>query len=83
MVNIPSAAVAIQINGTGPFTALTNTSPFVAAASGLQIANVRITAGNRTGSVTDTLAYNIDTTKVPQLPSDTYVGTLNIQAQAT
>ena len=82
-VNIPSAAVMIQINGSGPFTALTSTSPFVGAASGLRIANVAITAGNRTGSVTDTLAYNIDTTTVPQLPADTYTGTLNIQAQAT
>jgi hypothetical protein len=81
-MDIPSAAVAIKVNGAGPFTALTNTSPFVAAASGLQLASVPITAANRTASVTDTRAYNIDTTTVPQLPSDTYVGTLNIQAQA-
>jgi hypothetical protein len=82
-VNIPSTAVMIQINGSGQFTALTSVSPFGGAASGLRIANVSINAGNRTGSVTNTLAYNIDTTKVPQLPADTYVGTLNIQAQAT
>lgn len=82
-VNIPSSAVMIQINGAGQFTALTNISPFGGAASGLRIANVAISSGNRTGSVTNTLAYNIDTTKVPQLPADTYVGTLNIQAQAT
>lgn len=81
-VDIPSAAVMIKINGVGPFTALTNSSPFVGAASGLQLADVPINSGNRTGSVTDTLTYNIDTTKVPQLPSDTYVGILNLQAQA-
>ncbi len=82
-VNIPSAAVMIQINGAGQYTALTNTSPFVGAASGLRIANVAINAGNRTGNITDTLGYRIDTTTVPQLPADTYAGTLNIQAQAT
>jgi hypothetical protein len=82
-MNIPSAAVMIQINGSGPFTALTASSPFVGAASGLRIANVTITAGNRTGNVTNTLSYKIDTTTVPQLPADTYAGTLNIQAQAT
>jgi hypothetical protein len=80
--DIPSAAVMIQVNGVGPFTALTNISPFLGVASGLQLASIAITAGNRTGNVTNTLAYNVDTTKVPQLPADTYVGTLNIQAQA-
>jgi hypothetical protein len=29
------------------------------------------------------MAYQIDTTIVPQLPADDYIGTLNIQAQAT
>ncbi len=82
-MDIPSAAVEIKINGAGSFLALTSTSPFVAAASGLQLANIAITAANRTGSVSNTLGYNIDTTKVPQLPADTYVGTLNIEAQAT
>src|SRR2546430_6568779 len=37
---------------------------------------------NKTSSRADTLAYQIDTTVVPQLPADTYIGTLNIQAQA-
>ncbi len=56
----------IQINGAGSFSALTSTSPFVAAASCSHLANIAITAANRTGSVSDTLGYNIDTTKVPQ-----------------
>ena len=80
--DIPSAAAMIQVNGVGPFTALTNMSPFLGVASGLQLANILISPGNRTGTVTNTLAYNIDTTKVPQLPADIYIGTLNIQAQA-
>ena len=82
--DIPSAAVKIQVGGSGPFNALTNVSPFNAAASGLQIgASIAITAANKNSSRTDTLAYQIDTTVVPQLQADTYIGTLNIQAQAT
>ena len=82
--DIPSAAVKIQVGGSGAFNALTNVSPFNAAASGLQIGtSVAITAANKNSSRTDTLAYQIDTTVVPQLQADTYIGTLNIQAQAT
>jgi hypothetical protein len=76
--------VKIQIGGAGLFNALTNVSPFNAAASGLQIgAPTSITGTNKTGTRTDTFAYQIDTTIVPQLPADVYIGTLNIQAQAT
>jgi sarcosine oxidase gamma subunit len=83
-VDIPSAAVKIQVGGAGAYSALTHVSPFNAAASGLQIgAAVAITNANRNANRTDTLAYQIDTTVVPQLPADTYIGTLNIQAQAT
>lgn len=83
-VDIPSSAVKIQVGGAGPFNALTGVSPFNAAASGLQIgSSIAITGANKTSSRTDALAYQIDTTVVPQLPADTYIGTLNIQAQAT
>lgn len=83
-VDIPSSAVKIQVGGAGPFNALTAVSPFNAAASGLQIgSSIAITGANKTSSRTDALAYQIDTTVVPQLPADTYIGTLNIQAQAT
>ena len=82
--DIPSAAVKLQVGGSGPFNALTNVSPFNAAASGLQVgASIAITAANKNSSRTDTLAYEIDTTVVPQLQADSYLGTLNIQAQAT
>jgi hypothetical protein len=81
--DIPSAAVLIQYNGSGPFNALANVSPFNAAASGLQLGlAIAIKGHNRNSSRTDTLAYSIDTTVVPQLQADTYVGTLNIQTQA-
>jgi hypothetical protein len=81
--DIPSAAVLIQYNGSGPFNALTNVSPFNAATSGLQLGPaIAIKDYNKNSSRTDTLAYSIDTTVVPQLQADTYVGTMNIQAQA-
>jgi hypothetical protein len=83
-VAIPSSAVKIQVNGTGGFNACSNVSPFNAAASGLQIGTTSIVGNtNSTGTRTDTLGYQIDTTVVPQLPADTYTGVLNIQAQAT
>lgn len=83
-VDIPSSAVKIQVGGAGAFNALTAVSPFNAAASGLQIGtSIAITGVNKSSSRTDTLAYQIDTTVVPQLPADTYIGTLNLQAQAT
>ncbi len=80
---IPSSAVGIQVGGVGGFTACSTVSPFNAAASGMLISNTAITPNtNNTSSRTDSLAYNIDTTVVPQLPADSYSGTLNIQAQA-
>ena len=83
-VTIPSAAVKIQVNGAGTFNPCTNVSPFNAAASGLQIGATSITGNtNINGTRTDTLAYQIDTTVVPQLPADSYTGVLNIQAQTT
>jgi len=83
-VTIPSSAVKIQVNGAGAFNPCSNVSPFNAAASGLQIGATSITGNtNINGARTDTLAYQIDTTVVPQLPADSYTGVLNIQAQTT
>jgi hypothetical protein len=49
------------------------------------LANVPITAANRSGTRADVMAFNINLTggTLPQLPAATYTGTLNIQAQAT
>jgi hypothetical protein len=82
--NIPSSAFFISDN-SGASAALTNTVAFGAANAGVQLANVAITAANRTSSRTDVMAYNINLTggTLPQLPAATYTGTLNIQAQAT
>ena len=82
--NIPSSAFSIADNA-GPAAALTNTVAFGGANAGLQLANVPITAANRSSSRTDAMTFNINLTggTLPQLPANTYTGTLNIQAQAT
>ena len=80
--NIPSADFYIADNG-GASTALTNTVAFGGANAGLLLANVPITAANKSASRTDTMAFNINLSTLGQLPANTYTGTLNIQAQAT
>ena len=80
--NIPSADFFIADNG-GASTALTNTVAFGGANAGLQLANVTITGANKSSSRTDVMAFNINLSTLPQLPANTYTGTLNIQAQAT
>jgi len=82
--NIPSSAFYIADNA-GTSTALTNTVAFGGANAGLRLANVAITNANRSGSRTDAMTFNINLSggTLPQLPANTYTGTLNIQAQAT
>jgi hypothetical protein len=82
--NIPSSAFYIADNAT-PSAPLINTVAFGAGSAGLQLANVPITAGNRSGSRTDAMTFNINlsTGSLPLLPASTYTGVLNIQAQAT
>lgn len=91
--NIPASAVSAAAAGSGLPGGALNTSAsggagvpaFVtpAAATGVEIGQVRITGLNKTGNTTTTLTWNINTTIVPQLPAATYTGTVNIQAQAT
>lgn len=82
--NIPSSAFTISDNG-GSATALTASTPFVAAGTGFQMENITITGANKSSQVTDAMLFNIDLSPVAlaQLPAGTYTGTLNIQAQAT
>jgi hypothetical protein len=82
--NIPSSAFKISDNG-GASTALTNTVAFGAANAGFRLRNTSITGTNKSATVTDAMAFNIDLSggTLPQLPAATYTGTLNIQAQAT
>jgi hypothetical protein len=90
--NIPASAVSAAASGSGSAGGALNTvasggagvPAFItpAAATGVQIGQVRITGVNKTGSSTTTLTWNINTAGVPQLPAATYTGTVNIQAQA-
>ena len=89
-VNIPSSAFSIAdtgagSGGAGTSGALVNSVAFGGATAGLQLANVAITGANKNASRTDAMTFNIDlsTGALPQIPADTYKGTLNIQAQAT
>jgi len=56
---------------------------FGGANAGFQLANVAITGANKNSNRTDAMAFNINLSSLPQLPANTYTGTLNIQAQAT
>jgi hypothetical protein len=82
--NIPSSAFFIADNG-GASTPLTSTVAFGGANAGYQMENVAITGANKSGKSTDVMVFNINLTggTLPQLPANTYTGTLNIQAQAT
>ena len=91
--NIPASAVSAAAAGSGSaggaLNAVTSGGAGVpafvtpAAATGVQIGQVRINRRNRTGNTTTRLTWNINTTGVPQLPAAAYTGTVNIQAQAT
>jgi hypothetical protein len=91
--NIPASAVTATAAGSGSAGGALNTvasggagvPAFItpAAATGVQIGQIRINRRNRTGNTATTLTWNINTTGVPQLPAATYTGTVNIQAQAT
>jgi hypothetical protein len=90
--NIPASAVTATATGSGSAGGALNTvasggagvPAFVtpAAATGVQIGQIHVTGTNKTGSTTTTLAWNINTTGVPQLLAATYTGIVNIQAQA-
>lgn len=91
--NIPASAVSATATGSGSAGGALNSvtsggagvPAFVtpAAATGVQIGQVRIIGNNKTGSTTTTLTWNINTTVVPQLPAGTYTGIVNIQAEST
>lgn len=92
---IPASAVSITttagLNGPVVANGALNTTlsggaapAFITAGgSGLNFATKAITGLNKASTIGASLAWNIDTTIVPQLPADTYTGTVNIQAQAT
>lgn len=79
--DIPSAAVEIGTNG-GAFLPVNQTGPFGAAGAALPIFSIRITGSNRSGVQVSTMNFNMNLSALPNLPADSYSGTLFIQAQA-
>jgi hypothetical protein len=80
-VDIPTSAVQGNPNGTG-YVSFTSTSPFSAAATAMKVWNAIVTGSSKDQNRTDTLILNINLSSLPQLPADTYSGTLFLQAQA-
>ena len=79
---IPSSAITGQMTTGLPssYTPFTQTNPVGGATSSLKLFSQTI-AGSGAGNRTDALNLIIDLTSLPQLPADTYTGTLIIQAQ--
>lgn len=80
---IPSSAISGQITTGLPTTyiAFTQTSPVGGPGASLKLISQNVLAG-AASSRTDVLSLKIDLTSLPQLPADTYTGTLVLQAQA-
>ena len=76
--NIPAANVGGSVNG-GAAGTFTGATPF--GANGMSVFTVVLGAGTYNSNRADTIDLTIDTAGLG-LPSATYTGTLNIQAQA-
>ncbi len=78
---IPSSAISGQMTTGLPtsYTAFTQTNPLGGAGASLKLFSAG--TGSGSGSRTDALNLTIDLSSLPELPADTYTGTLVIQAQ--
>ena len=81
-IAVPSSVISGQMTTGLPssYTPFTQTNPVGGAAASLKLFT-QVVAGSGAGSRTDALGLTIDLTSLPQLPADTYTGTLIIQAQ--
>jgi hypothetical protein len=84
---IPSSEVLGQVTTGAPttFTAFTQTpgtGSLGTAGASLVLFTQAISGTNRAASRNDNLNLEINLSSQPQLPADTYTGTLNLQAQA-
>ncbi|MGH9521011.1 MAG: hypothetical protein ACRD3E_00605 [Terriglobales bacterium] len=80
--DIPASAVEIKVDA-GAFTPVNGTGAFGGVGASLVLLSVPIHGANHSGSSANLLSFNINLSSLPQLPADTYNGTLNIQAQST
>jgi hypothetical protein len=80
---IPTSAVLGQMTTGLPtsYSAFTQTNPLGGAGASLKLFSQSILIGLGSSGRTDALTLKIDLTSLPQLPADTYTGTLIIQAQ--
>ena len=90
--NIPSSAVMIKGGDLGAYTAVSGaapasnlTTPGAIAGATLLMRTIPITSTNRnsTDTATYNFAFDLTGTTLSQLPSETYTGTLYIEAQTT
>lgn len=84
---IPTSEILGQVTTGSPasYTAFTQTTSGGAlgvTGASLVLFQNSITGTNRSATRTDNLNLEINLTSQPQLPADTYTGTLNLQAQA-
>ena len=79
---IPTTAIFGQMTTGLPTssTPFTETNPVGSASGSLRLFS-QVISGTGAGSRTDALTLTIDLTSLPQLPADTYTGTLILQAQ--
>jgi hypothetical protein len=82
--DIPSSAFYIKDNGNAAAALTSTIAGYGGANAALQLEDVPITTANRSSSQQDVMTFNNDlsTGTLPQLPANTYTGTLNIQAAA-
>ncbi len=80
--HITSSQFQINVNGGGATSVSQTNAGFGAAGASLVLFTQNITGANKVSNRSDTLTFNIDLSGTPQLPADTYNGTLTIQAQA-
>jgi hypothetical protein len=84
---IPTSEILGQVTTGTPtsYTAFTQTTSGGAlgvSGASLVLFTNSITSSNRSATRSDNLNLQINLTSQPQLPADTYTGTLNLQAQA-
>jgi len=79
--NIPTSTFTGSVNG-GAAQPFTSANPFGGPALALPMWSQTLTSLTAVGTRTDSIALTMDLTGQTSLPSDNYLGTMHIQAQA-
>jgi hypothetical protein len=78
---IPTSVMSASFNG-GASQTFTGASPFTTGSTAMTLYSVPVTTGNLLTTRTDSLAMTMDLTGQTSLPTDSYTGTMHLQAQA-